>query len=88
MSPPPGRQSDLWAQVAYYASLGFILPAGAVVGYLLGWCLDRWLRTGPILAIVLGFAGAAAGFIEILSLLKRAEKRANGSDSSERPGAS
>lgn len=76
----PGKQAETWALVAYYAGLGFILPAGAVLGYLLGWSLDRWLHTSPVLAVVMGFLGAVAGFIEVLRLLQRAEKNAGESD--------
>ncbi len=85
---PPGKNSDMWGQVAYYASLGFILPAGVVAGYLAGSYLDRWLYTSPILSVVFGFLGAVAGFAEVLNLLKRAEKRASRDDSSTGPGAS
>lgn len=85
MSPLPGSQSDLWSQVAYYASLGFILPAAAVVGYGIGWLLDRWLRTSPVLSIVFTMLGAAGGFIEILQMMRRAEDRAGGRNSNARP---
>jgi F0F1-type ATP synthase assembly protein I len=70
--------------VGFYSSLGFILPACAVVGCAIGWLLDRWLRTSPILTVVMGFLGAAAGFFEVLRILKRAEKDANGDNS--KPG--
>ncbi len=73
----PGRQksSDIWERVAYYTSLGVVLPAGAAVGYAVGWLLDRWLRTAPIFGVIMTFLGAAGGFIEVLVILKRAEKR-------------
>jgi ATP synthase protein I len=87
VSRSPGKQANLWAQVGLYASLGFILPAGAVVGCASGWFLDRWLHTSPILTVVLGFLGAAAGFIEVLRILKRAEKDADGDNSSPGTGA-
>ncbi len=80
-----GKQSELWALVGFYASLGFILPIGAVGGFVLGWYADRWLHTSPVLSVTLGFLGAASGFIEVLRLLKRAEKRADGTDSNDRP---
>jgi len=73
--------------VAYYTSLGFILPAGAVAGYLGGWGLDRWLHTTPWLSLVLAFLGAAAGLIEVVRILLRAEKDASGDNSSARPGS-
>ncbi len=84
MPKRPERQGDLWAQIGLYSSLGFILPAGAVAGYVLGWLLDDWLHTSPVLAIVMGFAGAGGGLIEILRILGREEKRAGGDDSNSK----
>jgi F0F1-type ATP synthase assembly protein I len=86
MSPLAGKQSDLWTQVAYYASLGFILPAAAAAGYGLGWLLDRWLHTSPVFSIVLTMLGAAGGFIEILKMMKRAESDAGRNNSNARLG--
>jgi F0F1-type ATP synthase assembly protein I len=74
------KQTSLWAQVGFYTSLGFILPAGALVGCACGWLLDRWLHTSPLLTVLLGFLGAAAGFIEVLQILGRAEKDDAGRD--------
>jgi F0F1-type ATP synthase assembly protein I len=89
---PAGGQKPLnvWAQVAYYTGLGFILPAGAVAGYLIGWLLHRGLHTEPWLSLAGAFVGVAAGLIEILRVLTRAEKQqdASGDDSSRGPGAS
>jgi F0F1-type ATP synthase assembly protein I len=76
MASTPGKQSEIWAQAAYYAGLGFILPGGVVVGYFFGWILDRWLHTAPYLAVILAILGAGGGFIEILKILGRAEKDA------------
>jgi F0F1-type ATP synthase assembly protein I len=73
--------------VAYYSSLGFIVPASAVAGYSVGWLLDRWLRASPVLSIVFTMLGAVGGFVELLQLLKRAERRAGGNDSHARPGS-
>jgi len=81
MAPGEGRRSNLWAQVGFYTSLGFILPAGAVAGYGLGWLIDDWLHTTPVVAIVMTLLGAAGGFIEVLRILKRAEKDGGGDDS-------
>jgi F0F1-type ATP synthase assembly protein I len=80
------KQANLWAQVGLYTSLGFILPAGAVAGCAIGWLLDRWLHTSPILTVVLGFLGGAAGFIDVLRILKRAEKDADRDNSSTGTG--
>ena len=81
------KQSDLWAQIGFYTSLGFIIPAGTVAGYMAGWLLDRWLHTGRVLAVIMAFLGAAGGFVEVLQILLRAEKRAdrNNSDTGTKP---
>jgi ATP synthase protein I len=81
------KQANVWAQVGFYASLGLILPAGAVVGCVGGWYLDRWLHTSPVLTVVLGFLGAAAGFIEVLRILRRAEKDGDGDNSNGGTGS-
>ena len=81
MPPRHSKQSEIWAQAAYYAGLGFVLPAGLAVGYFVGWILDKWLHTAPLLAVVMAVLGAAGGFIEILKILARAEKDAKRKDS-------
>ena len=80
--------ANIWAQVGLYTSLGFILPAGGLVGGAVGWLLDRWLHTSPWLTVILGFMGAAAGLTEVLRILGRAEKDADGNDSHSGPGSS
>ncbi|MBZ5671719.1 MAG: AtpZ/AtpI family protein [Acidobacteriia bacterium] len=88
MPKTPGKQMSLWAQVGFYTSLGFILPAGALGGFGLGWWLDRWLHTSPVLALIMGLLGAAAGVMEILRILTRAEKRDDETQSDDGSGAS
>jgi ATP synthase protein I len=50
-------------------SLGFRVltefVAAIVVGVLIGWQLDVWLKTGPILLIVFLALGTAAGFLGV-----------------------
>jgi F0F1-type ATP synthase assembly protein I len=86
MSPLAGRQSDLWTQVAYYASLGFVLPAAAAVGYGIGWLLDRWLHTSWVLSVIFMMLGAAGGFIELLQIMKKAENGTQTKNSNGRSG--
>jgi F0F1-type ATP synthase assembly protein I len=80
--------ANIWAQVGFYTSLGFILPAGGLVGSAVGWLLDRWLHTSPVLTVILGFMGAAAGLTEVLRILGRAEKDADRDHSNSGPGSS
>jgi F0F1-type ATP synthase assembly protein I len=75
VAPRWDRTTDLWAKVGFYSSLGFILPGAIVGGLALGWYLDEKLHSKPLLTLVLAALGAVAGFIEILRLMAREEKR-------------
>jgi len=88
MVASPKKPGNIWAQVALYTSLGFVLPAGALVGCALGWLLDRWLHTSPVLTVILGFVGTAAGLTEVLQVLGRTEKDGDRNDSSSGAGSS
>ena len=61
----PAKASDN-TSVGGAMSLGFRVltefVAGIVVGALIGWQLDKWLRTSPILLILFLTLGTAAGF--------------------------
>jgi len=82
----PDKLKEVWRKAAFYSSLGFIVPGALLAGAALGWWLDRQLGTAPVLVIVLGCLGVAAGFVEVLRLLTREERRergVNGSGHSE-----
>ena len=59
------KARSAWVQVARYSHLAFALPAGTVVGWLIGAALDSWLHTTwiNILGLVLGIL---AGFMELV----------------------
>ena len=82
------KQADLWAQVGFYSSLGFIIPVAVVLSYALGWLVDEKLGTSPVLAIIMAFVGLAGGIWETVRILIEREKRASGNDSSTGPGPS
>lgn len=84
MAPRWGRQTDLWSKVGFYSSLGFILPGAVVGGLALGWYLDEKLHCKPLLTLVLTALGAVAGFIEVLRLMRREEKRETRNDAGNR----
>jgi ATP synthase protein I len=52
------------------------LVAGVLVGALIGWQLDEWLGTKPILLLVFFVLGAAAG---ILNVMRTAREMQSGS---------
>ena len=73
-------QSGVWAQVGLVSGLGFVLFGAIGGGYFLGWWLDRWLGTAPILGLIMAGFGLAGGLIEILQILKRVEEHESGED--------
>ena len=51
--------------------LSFDVVAAVVVGAGIGWFLDNWLGTTPLLFIVFFFLGAAAGFFNVIRTANR-----------------
>jgi F0F1-type ATP synthase assembly protein I len=86
--PQKPNSGSIWAQVAFYSSLGFIIPGAVVGGVLLGRFLDEHLHTYPILLIIGGMAGAAGGIVELLQILTRIEKSADRDSESNNSGRS
>jgi F0F1-type ATP synthase assembly protein I len=84
VSPRGSKSSDVWAQVAFYTSLGAIIPGGLVGGYLLGWLLDEHFHTAPIFGIIGGGLGTAGGIAEVIQLVLRASKSNGGKTPSQR----
>ena len=69
----PSKKQSPWVQVGRYSQLALMLPAGIVVGWLLGSALDRWLHTSWI-SIVGLFVGIAAGMTELIRTVLRDSK--------------
>jgi F0F1-type ATP synthase assembly protein I len=69
----PAKKQNPWVQVGRYSQLALMLPAGIVVGWLLGSALDRWLHTSWI-SIVGLFLGIAAGMTELIRTVLRESK--------------
>ena len=78
MSLKRSEQSDLWEHVALFSGLGFVLFGCIGGGFLLGYFLDKWLGTVPIVTLIGAGLGLAAGVFELLQVLKRVEKRDRG----------
>ena len=70
---PNQKKKNPWVQVGRYSQLALMLPAGIVVGWLLGSALDRWLHTSWI-SIVGLFLGIAAGMTELIRTALRDTK--------------
>jgi len=61
----PGKKDDMWGVFARYFSLAVLLPVSSLVGYGIGYGLDRLFST-HFLSIVFLLLGSAAGFIELV----------------------
>ena len=57
-------------QLGKYLGLAFLLPVCTVVGYVMGYLLDKWFHTTFLTFTFLIF-GIAAGFVELFRELNR-----------------
>jgi len=69
----PEKKTNPWVQVGRYSQLALMLPAGTVVGWLIGSALDHWLQTSWIRIVGL-FLGIAAGMVELIRAVLRDSK--------------
>jgi ATP synthase protein I len=70
--PAPGLQPQgQGAALGQALRLGIELVAGVAVGGFIGWALDRWLGTAPLLMVVFLGLGAAAGIMNVVRTAKR-----------------
>jgi ATP synthase protein I len=66
-----GKNSEQ-SKLALALSVGTVIASNIVGGLVLGYLLDRWLKTGPwlfIAGIVLGTVGAFAALYRIMARL-------------------
>jgi F0F1-type ATP synthase assembly protein I len=71
------RKKNVWVQVGQYTSLAFMLPAGTLIGYGIGYMLDRALGTS-FLKVVLLILGTAAGFAEVIRQVQKDSGNSDG----------
>ena len=57
--------------------LGTELVAAVVVGTIIGFILDNWFGTKPVLIIVFFLFGATAGIVNVFRSAKRMQKNGN-----------
>jgi F0F1-type ATP synthase assembly protein I len=69
----PDPKESGWRQFGRYSQMGFILPASAVVGWLIGAWLDRMFKTRWITLTGL-LVGCVAGFVELIRSAVKASK--------------
>ena len=57
-------------QLNLILSAGMIFPVSIVIGYLIGYLLDRWLGTSSLKIVFLLF-GIAAGFVSFFRMISQ-----------------
>jgi ATP synthase protein I len=68
-APPPEPEAR-GAAMGQALRLSTELVAGVAVGGFIGWALDRWLGTTPLLMVVFLILGAAAGILNVMRSAK------------------
>jgi len=63
-------KKNVMVMVAEYTGLAFLLPAATLVGYAIGYLLDRAFHT-HFLYLVFLILGIAAGFVQLLRQIAR-----------------
>jgi F0F1-type ATP synthase assembly protein I len=64
------KKDDLLAQFSRYSGLAFLLPASILVGYVIGYFLDKAFGT-TYLTVVFLFLGIISGMIELIRELNK-----------------
>jgi len=71
-------KKNFMVMVGEYTSLAFMLPAATLVGYIVGYLLDRAFHT-HFLYIPFLILGIAAGFVQLVRQLMRDTRNNDGS---------
>ena len=67
------RKDSLYQQFGKYGGLTFLIPASVLIGYTIGYFLDKAFGT-QFLKIVFLLLGVAAGMIELVRELTKDDK--------------
>ncbi len=65
-------KDSLYNQIGKYYGLAFLLPTSILIGYVIGWLLDKLFKTHFLYIVFLLF-GVAAGIIELIRELNKAD---------------
>lgn len=57
------------------SSIGIMFVACVVIGYVIGYYLDKFLGTSPYLMLIFTVFGMIAGFLELMKVAKQMNKK-------------
>ena len=83
MPPPPQPARSSWGKAL---ELGLQFGSSVVVGLALGYYLDRWLGTEPVLLLVFMVFGFAAGMRSLIRFAQRQAELNNSGTADSRDG--
>jgi F0F1-type ATP synthase assembly protein I len=66
------KRDDLFTQFGKYYGLAFLIPCSILVGYAIGYGLDKWFGT-TYLKLVFLLLGIASGMIELIRELNKGD---------------
>lgn len=67
--------------------IGLHMVSGPMVGVAIGYGLDAWLDTGPVMKVLFLFIGIGAGFLNVYRDTRRLVRRLNTGDDPARASA-
>ncbi len=73
-----GPDKSSIGSIGALSAVGIAFVLAVVIGFLVGYALDRWLGTTPLFIIIFFFLGVAAGIVNVVrtaNAVSREEKR-------------
>ena len=74
--PASSQAQDRGSAMGQALKLSTEMIGGVAVGGFIGWALDRWLGTAPILMVVFLLLGGAAGIMNVIRTAQRRQAAA------------
>jgi len=62
-------------KLAAFSTVGLMFPTSIAVGFIMGYLLDKLLKTSPYLLIIFTLYGIAAGFVNLFKVSKKYGKK-------------
>lgn len=67
------ERPTVWYLIGEYSGLAVMMPAAALIGFVIGYALDAWLHTGHVFEIIFVILGIVAGMLELVRVVNRTQ---------------